>query len=143
MGYGERTIWAQSISSIVCSIVYFAIIIPQLGTSRVDQIDWIAPMLWTILASIILSIALNIVAGIIVGMRDRESAGTSDQRDREIGWFGDRVGQAFLVIGGVGALALTMLGADYFWIGNTLFLGFALSMLLGSVTRIIAYRRGF
>ena len=35
-----------------------------------------------------------------------------------------------------------MLEVDWFWIANALYLGFVLSALLGSVTKIGLYRRG-
>jgi hypothetical protein len=74
-------------------------------------------------------------------MRDPD-ASLLDQRDREISRMGDRVGQAFGVIGGLVALALAMLEADWFWIGNAIFLGFFLSAFLGGIAQIIVYRRG-
>ncbi|WP_403022030.1 hypothetical protein [Salinibacterium sp. GXW1014] len=143
VGYIERNTWAQMIASLGGGIMYFAIVLPQLATRPIDEIGWIAPMLWTIGGAIVVSIAVSILWGIVAGMVNRDDASASDQRDREIGWLGDRVGQAFLVLGGVGALALVMLDAHRFWIGNALFLGFLLSALLGGLARLIAYRRGF
>jgi hypothetical protein len=78
----------------------------------------------------------------LAGMRDPDGVGRSDQRDRDIAHMGDRVGQAFMVIGGLGAIVLCAVEADGFWIANTLFFGFALSALVGGVARVIAYRRG-
>ena len=77
------------------------------------------------------------------GMRDPELEQRADQRDREIEWFGDRIGQAFLVLGGLGGLVLAMTRADWFWIGNAIFAGFVLSAILGGIARLVAYRRGF
>ncbi|QEE60253.1 hypothetical protein FVA74_00745 [Salinibacterium sp. dk2585] len=143
MGYIERITWSQMIASLAGGIVYLAIVLPQLATRAIGEIEWIAPMLWTIGGAIVASIVVSILWGIVAGMVNRDDASASDQRDREIGWLGDRVGQAFLVLGGVGALALVMLEAERFWIGNVLFAGFMLSALLGGLTRVIAYRRGF
>jgi hypothetical protein len=67
----------------------------------------------------------------------------TDQRDREIGRFGEHIGQSLVVVGGVGALALALLEVDYFWIANVLYLCFTLSAVLGSVAKIFAYRHGF
>jgi hypothetical protein len=52
------------------------------------------------------------------------------------------VGQAFLVLGGVAALLLSLAEGDHFWIANTLYLAFVLSAVIGSAARIVAYRRG-
>jgi hypothetical protein len=70
-------------------------------------------------------------------------AGKKDQRDREIYRFGEYIGQSFVVIGGVTALLMAMAEWDHFWIANVIYLTFVLSAILGSVTKIIAYRRGF
>ena len=143
MGFGERTIGAQLIASAGGTVVYVALVLPMLATTPVDEIEWVWPMIWTIVGSIAASIVLNIGWGIVAGARDRETGKASDQRDREIRWFGDRIGQAFLVLGGVAGLLLAMLDADPFWIGNALFLGFFLSAFIGGSARLIAYRRGF
>lgn len=143
MGYMERITWSQMSASLASSIVYFAIVLPQLAWRPVGEIDWIAPMLWTIGGAIVASILVSVVWGILAGMVNRDDTSASDQRDREIGWLGDRVGQAFLVLGGVGALALVMLDAEQFWVGNVLYAGFLLSALLGGLARLIVYRRGF
>ncbi|ELA03609.1 hypothetical protein OG1X_0502 [Enterococcus faecalis OG1X] len=50
--------------------------------------------------------------------------------------------QAFIVIAGLGVIALCAVGADVFWIANTMFAGFAVAALVGGVARVIAYRRG-
>lgn len=143
MGYIERTTWAQVVASIVFGGVYVAVVAPQLTTRPLERIDWIAPMLWSIAGGIVGSIVLSIVWGIVVGLRDGSDASASDQRDREIGWLGDRVGQAFLVLGGLAALILVMLDGPRFWIGNVIYAGFLLSAVVGGIARIVVYRRGF
>ena len=143
MGYGERTIWAQTVVSVAGVIAYLLLVGPMLATTPVEEIAWVWPMVWVIAGSIVASILLNIGWGFIAGGRDRETGHASDQRDREIGWFGDRIGQAFLVIGGLAGLVLAMVDAPTFWIGNALFFGFFLSALLGGLARLVAYRRGF
>jgi len=142
MGYAERNTWSQLIASAGGTAVYFAIVLPQLG-GPVDEIDWVWPMVWSLLGAIVGSILLSIVWGIGAGMRDPEEDHRADQRDREIEWFGDRIGQAFMVIGGLAGLILAMVEAHWFWIGNAIFLGFFLSALLGGIARLVAYRRGF
>jgi len=80
--------------------------------------------------------------GIIAGMFDADGVGKSDQRDRDISRMGDRVGQSFMVIGGLGVLVLSAFEADTFWIANSMFFGFALSAIVGGIASVIAYRRG-
>ncbi|MDE0546599.1 hypothetical protein [Microbacterium sp. C7(2022)] len=143
MGYAERNTWAQLIASVLGTAVYLVIVVPQLFTTPVGEIAWQWPMVWTIGAAVAASIALSILWGIVAGMRDPDEEHRSDQRDREIEWFGDRVGQAFLVIGALAALIMAMLEVEWFWIGNTLFVGFFLSAGLGGLARLRAYHEGF
>jgi hypothetical protein len=89
------------------------------------------------------AIVVNIVLSIIAGTFSPADAGSRDERDRQISRLGEYIGQSFLVIGGVGALILAMIDVDQFWIANVIYLAFALSSILGSATKIIAYRRGF
>ena len=68
--------------------------------------------------------------------------GVSDQRDRDISRLGNRLGYGVLVAFALVALVLSMVEADWFWIGNALFFGFALATLVGDIARVVAYRRG-
>jgi hypothetical protein len=43
----------------------------------------------------------------------------------------------------VAALLMAMAEWDHFWIANVIYLAFVLSAILGSVAKIVAYRRGF
>jgi uncharacterized membrane protein len=142
MVYQERNTWAMLIVTIIALGVYLSVVLQQAGTRPIDDVDWAPLMLWTIGASIVASIVLSIVWGIVAGMRDRAGVGATDERDRDISRMGDRAGQAFLVLGGLGGIALCAIDADDFWIAHTLFLGFALSALVGGAARVIAYRRG-
>jgi hypothetical protein len=85
---------------------------------------------------------LSILWGIFAGVRDPDGVGRSDARDRDIARMGGRVGQAFMVIAGLGVIALCAFEADWFWIANTMFFGFALSAFVGGIASVIAYRRG-
>ncbi|GAA3639786.1 hypothetical protein GCM10022200_24100 [Microbacterium awajiense] len=143
MGYSERNIWSQLIASVVGTAVYLSLVLPQLGSTPVDEIDWVWPMVWVIVGAIALSIVVSIVWGIVAGAVDPEEEHRADQRDREIEWFGDRVGQSLLALGGLGGLVLAMVEADWFWIGNAIYLGFFLSASLSGIARLVAYRRGF
>jgi hypothetical protein len=142
MGYVERNTWAQLIASAGGTLVYMAIVLPQLSTTAPEDIDWVWPMVWTILGAIGVSIVVSILWGIFAGMANPDAGHTADLRDREIGQLGDRVGQGLLILGSLAALILAMVRADWFWIGNVIFLGFFLSAFLGGLTRIIVYRRG-
>jgi len=142
MVYEERNVWAGLIVSLVGMTVYVIVVLSRAGGGPLTEVDWVPIMLWTIGGSIAASIVVSIVWGILAGMRDPDGVGASDQRDRDIARMGSRVGQAFLVIAGLGVIVLCAVEADWFWIANTMFFGFALSAMVGGVASVIAYRRG-
>lgn len=142
MVYEERNTWSGLIVLVIVIPIYVIAILQQAGGRPLEDVDWAPLMLWTIGGGIAGTIVVSIVWGILAGMRDPDGVGRSDQRDRDIAHMGDRVGQAFSAIGGLGAIVLCALEADTFWIANTVYFGFALSALVGGVARVIAYRRG-
>jgi MFS family permease len=142
MVYEERNIWASLIVSVIGMGVYVVIVLQQAAGGALTDVDWVPIMLWTIGASIVGAIVLSIVWGMLAGLRDPEGVGKSDQRDRDIAHMSTRVGQAFLVIAGLWVIILCAFEADWFWIANTMFFGFAVSSIIGGIASVIAYRRG-
>ncbi|MBB5868908.1 hypothetical protein F4553_002287 [Allocatelliglobosispora scoriae] len=140
MPFEEKRAWIMVVVSIATYAVYVAIILGRAGADTPPtEVPYAATLLWTVGASILATIVLHIIAAILAP----QDADRKDQRDREIHRFGEYIGQWFLVAGGVGALVLALLESDYFWIANTIYLGFVLSSVLGSSAKIFAYRRGF
>lgn len=139
MSFEEKSAWIMGVVATGSYGVYLAILLGMAGTMPLAEVPYVAPLLWTIGASIAASIALHILLGII----SPKEAGKKDQRDREIYRFGEYIGQSFVVIGGVAALLLAMAEVDHFWIANVIYQTFVLSAILGSVAKIVAYRRGF
>lgn len=93
-----------------------------------------------LVGAVVVSIVASIVLHIAVTMRGPHEP--KDERDREIAVFGDNIGQAFVVLGGIVALILALAEGGYFWIANALYLGFTLSAAVGSLAKICAYRYG-
>lgn len=142
MVYEERNTWVGLIVSAISMTLYVIVVLQQAGGGPVTDVVWWPIMLWTIGLSIVVSIVVSILWGILAGMRDPDGVGASDQRDRDIARMSSRVGQAFLVIAGIGVLVLCAFEADWFWIANTMFFGFALSAFIGGIASVIAYRPG-
>ena len=138
MSSEEKSAWVMLVVSIAGYATYLVILAVQAASVSLMDTAWVTTMLWTIGGGIVAGILLNILLGIF----SPKDAGRKDQRDRDITHFGDSVGQSFVVIGGVTALILAMLEAPYFWIANAIYLAFVLSAFLGSIARVIAYRRG-
>lgn len=142
MVYEERNAWAGLIVSVIVIPAYVVLVLQQAASRPIESVDWFPLMLWTIGLGIVATIILSILWGLIAHRRDPENTGRSDIRDRDISRMGSRVEQAFVVIAGLGVIVLCALGADVFWIANTMFAGFAVSAVVGGVARVIAYRRG-
>ena len=140
MSAQEKNAWILGIIAVAGYGVYLALLSGS-GSGAVTERPYAPILLWTIGIGIVAGIVINIIVGIVSGMFRRD-AGRIDQRDRQIARFGDQVGQSFVVIGGVAALLLAIVEADHFWIANVIYLGFVLSAVLGSITKIVGYRRG-
>lgn len=135
----EKRAWIMVLVSTVTYAIYIAVMLGRIFDEPISTVDYVGPLLWTTGISIASAIVLNIVAGIL----SPKDAGKKDVRDREINRFGVQVGQAFLVLGGLAGLVMAMAEVDYFWIANVLYLGFALSAVLGEIAKIFAYRGAF
>ncbi len=138
MAFEEKRAWALAVIAVVGYAVYAVVVLSGADGRPLTEVPYVGAVLWTMG----LGIVAGIVSGIWFGVTARNEGPQVDERDREIGRFGDHVGQSFVVIGGVSAMALAMVEAAHFWIANVLYLCFVLSAVLGSVAKIAAYRRG-
>jgi hypothetical protein len=131
--------WIAGIVPALAYGVYVVVVLGRTGAGPITATPYVVPLLWTVGVSIVATIVGNIVAGLLIPAEDAQV----DVRDREIGRLGERVGGAFVVIGGVAALLLAMAEAPHFWIANAVYLAFVLSAVLGAIARLAAYRWGF
>ena len=138
MAFEEKRAWIMVLVSVCAYAIYLILVLGRTSSTPFAEMPYIATMLWCIGASIVTAIVANIVTSIATGAPTKK-----DQRDREIGRFGEYIGQSFVVLGGVAALLMAMGELPYFWIANAVYLAFTLSAILGSAARIFAYRRGF
>ncbi len=138
MSSEERSAWVMVVVATAVYAIYIAVVLGQASGAPVTSVDYVPTMLWAIAGSIAASIVLTILWSFFT---PRDS-GKKDTRDREIGRYGEYTGRWVLIAGAAVALILAMVKADYFWIANILYLGFVLSAILGSIVKIVAYRRG-
>jgi cell division protein FtsW (lipid II flippase) len=139
MTFEEKGAWIMAAVAPITYVAYLAIILGRADTTPLAEVSYVSTMLWTIGVAIAASILLTIG----VAIASPKDADKKDQRDREINRFGEYIGQSFVVIGGVAALIMAMAELDHFWIANVIYLTFVLSGIVGSVAKIVAYRRGF
>ncbi len=138
MSSQERSAWVMVVVATAVYAIYIAVVLGQASRMPLTTVDYVPIMLWAIGGSIVASIVLTILWSFFT---PRDS-GKTDTRDREIGRYGEYTGRWVLIAGAAAGLILAMAKADYFWIANILYLGFVLSAILGSIVKIVAYRRG-
>jgi len=147
--FEEKVTWVNLVVMVVVPVAYFVTMLGRLGDTSVADISYQWPLLIAIGASVALTIVASILAGIGSGisaeLRGRSASGDlgTDERDKQISRHGDLIGFSVSSVGMVGVLALTMLEYDYFWIASVLYLSFVVGTLVGSVVKLVAYRRGF
>ncbi len=138
MTHEEKRAWILLVVTVITYAVYAVIILARAHGLPVASVPYAATLLWTIGAAIIASILAEIGAGIA----SQGASRMKDIRDRQIGRLGEYTGQSFVIAGAIAAMLMAMAGWDRFWIANVIYLGFALSAVLGSITKIVAYRKG-
>ncbi|MEV6400618.1 hypothetical protein AB0M39_38560 [Streptomyces sp. NPDC051907] len=139
MAIEEKRAWIMAVVTVCAYAAYLAVILGRADHTPLAEVSYVSTVLWTIAAAIAAAIVLHIA----VAIASPEGDNQKDQRDREIGRFGEHIGQSFVVVGGVAAFGMALAELSHFWIANAIYLAFALSAVLGSVAKIVAYRRGF
>jgi hypothetical protein len=139
MSYEEKGAWVYVVVFVGTSIAYVAVILGRAaGPTALADVPYRAPMLWTMG----ISIGLSIIGRIALEILRPSDSHKPDVRDKDIGRHSEYVGGSVLAIAALVPFVLTLLEADYFWIGNSLYAAFALSATVGAATKIVAYRRG-
>ncbi|HTJ31967.1 MAG TPA: hypothetical protein VL738_01925 [Dactylosporangium sp.] len=135
----ERRAWIYAVVAVVVPVAYAVALLVRAPAGGIAASHYAGPMV----AAVVGAIVLNIVAGIVAGMWGPGRAEPRDERDRAIDRLGEYVAFYVFSIAAVVPLVLAMREAPYFWIANSLYLGFSLAALVSSVVKIVAYRRGF
>lgn len=138
MTYEEKGVWVYIVVVLGTYGTYAGIVLSQLGSTPITEIEYGAPLLWSIGASIAAAIVLRILVEIVAPSEKQRA----DSRDKEIERLGEYLGMGGLIAGALGGLLLALVQAEYFWIANAIYLGFVLSAVISSVAKIVLYRRG-
>jgi hypothetical protein len=135
MAIEERRAWIRMLVGVAAYVVYVAVVLAGTDGRALTDAPYAAPLIWSVVAAIVASIVVETVVNTV-----RRGSMVTDERDRAIGRLGDQVGQAFVVIGAVSAMLMATAEWDHFWIANVIYLCFVLSMTLGSIAKLLAYR---
>jgi hypothetical protein len=139
VAFEEKRAWVMLLVTVGAYAAYVVVILGRAEGTPLAEVPYASTLLWTIAGAIVASIVLHIAVSIV----SPEGANEKDQRDKEINRLGEYIGQSFVVVGGVAALGMAMAKWDHFWIANVIYLCFVLSGVVGSVAKIVAYRRDF
>jgi drug/metabolite transporter (DMT)-like permease len=146
VSYEERGQWVYLIANVLTFGAYVMFILGRADSLPLASADYVPTMLWTIGIAIALSIAGRIVVEIAARIADEiasdSDAYTADVRDRDIGRLGEYVGGTILGIGMILPFGLALAEFDHFWIANAIYLVFAVSAFVGTIVKLVAYRRG-
>jgi hypothetical protein len=138
MSYEEKRTWVYLVASAAAYGVYLAIVLGRVLRTPVAEVPYVSALLWATGASMVASI----VGRTLVETAAPSDSHRSDVRDKEIYRFGEYVSRWFVIAGAAAAFGMAIAKWDYFWIANVIYLGFVLWAVVGSVVKLIAYRRG-
>ena len=138
MSYEEKGSWVYLLVITGTYAVYVALVLSRAHGGPLAEVAYRSPMLW----SIGISIGLSIIGRILIEIARPSDTHKLDARDKDINRFGEYVGGSVLAVGMLVPFALALLAAEHFWIANAMYATFALSAIVGTTTKLIAYRRG-
>lgn len=138
MSYEEKGTWAYLVTGVAVWVGYVVLLLRRADGGPVADVAYVAPLLW----AIGISILANVVGRVLVEIVRPSESYRVDARDREVARFGDYVGGLVLSVLVAGVLALVLVEAAHFWIANAIYAAFVVQVVVSSVVRLVAYRRG-
>ncbi|MFI0357302.1 hypothetical protein [Actinomadura sp. 9N407] len=138
MAFEEKRAWVMIVVSVGAYMIYLATVLGRAGDGPLADAAYAVALLSTIGGAIVAAIVANIAMAIAGG----DGADRTDERDREINQVSEHIGKSFVVIGALAAMLMAIAELHHFWIANAVYLAFALSSVLSSVAKIMAYRKG-
>ncbi len=150
MTFKEKMAWVTAVVTVAVGAVYFGVVGAKLDGGPVSEIDYkwwlIGAVGVTIVSMIIGAIIMAIGTAIraqITGEGSVKDIDRQDERDVGIDRRGELFGYYVSSVGVLAALVLAVLRQDQFWIANALYLFCLVGSVVGSVAKIVLYRRGF
>lgn len=138
MSFTEKSSWIYAVISVVFPVVYVGMMASALQRTTVADIEYQVPMLAAIGAAVVAAI----LAHISLAIGARGDVGKTDERDRAIDQHGEYATGLALAVGMLAALGLVLVEVEHFWIASAMYLAFAISGFIGTIVKIVAYRRG-
>ena len=138
MSYEEKGTWAYLVASVAVWLGYVLVVVRRADGGPLAEVPYVAPLLWAVGASIV----ANVIGRVLLEIVRPSESHQADVRDRDVARLGDYVGGLVLSVLVAGVLALTLVEAEHFWIANAIYAAFVVQVVVSSVVRLVAYRRG-
>ncbi len=138
MTYEQKGLWVYLVATLGTYGGYVAVVLGRSGAGPLADASYVAPMLWSIGIAILASIAGRIMVEIA---RPSERLGR-DVRDRQINRSGEYLAGLVLAVAMVLPLGLTLARFGHFWIANAMYAAYVVSTVVGTVAKLVTYRRG-
>ena len=139
MSFTEKTTWMYLVMAVLIGAIYYAMVLPQVGDTPIEDIAYGGPMIVAVIASIVVSI----IGAIIIAVSAPDEADKTDERDKDIQRFGDYVGGNLLSAMVAITLGLLIVDVAPFWIAQALFAALLIRTVVASTVKLYRYRRGF
>lgn len=152
MSYQEKSAIAHLISTVLVIGLYGFFVFGMYQAGQFDGPDGLSLLGKAVLVMVVGGIVVNIVASILVsivaGIVQNVTSGefeplVTDERDRLIELKAMSFATYALGIGFVGSMGLLALGQTAFVVLNLIVISGALADILGSLVKLVLYRRGF
>ncbi|GLZ40448.1 hypothetical protein [Actinokineospora sp. NBRC 105648] len=137
MSYEEKGAWVYLVASLGTYACYVVLLVGR-WAGDVGRVPYVATMLW----AIGVGVGVSVVGRVLVEVLRPSERHRGDARDREINRLGEYVGGLVLGIAMTVPFALVLLQAHRFWIANGMYAAFVLAAAVGTVVKLVAYRRG-
>ncbi|QGQ21032.1 hypothetical protein GC089_11450 [Cellulomonas sp. JZ18] len=138
MSYEEKGAWVYGLVALAGWVTYVLVLLVRADGAALADSPYVPTLLWTIG----ISAFAPVVGRLLVEVVRPSETHRPDVRDREIDRRGEYVGGIVLGVGMVGPFALALLDADSFWIANAMYTAFVVAAVVGSLVKVVAYRRG-
>jgi len=138
VSFEEKSVWTYLVSMTGAYAVYLAIVVPRLAHTPAADVSYIPPLMLTTLAAAVIAL----LARSAMEVARPSDTGDPDVRDRDIARAAEQPSRWCLVAASAVAFFLAAEHVGDFWIANVVYLGLMLSLLVGSVVRLVAYHRG-
>ncbi|WP_309135481.1 hypothetical protein [Cellulomonas sp.] len=138
VSYEEKGAWVYGLVALGAWLTYVLVLLARADGGPLVDVRYVPTLLWTVGISAFAPVVVRTLVEVVRPSDTRRA----DVRDREIDRRGEYVAGIVLGVGMVGPFALALADADTFWIAHAIWTVFVLAAVVGSVVKVVAYRRG-